>query len=291
MMCKKNLALICFTLSINLVHAQDDLLEMLEEEQENQEQIVEATFKGTRLINGHTIKTRNAGTLDFIISHRFGVISSGAYELWGLDNANIRLGLEYAPTDRIYVGVGRSSFEKTYDGLIKIKALRQQSGAKNIPVSLAFFNSATIKTEKNPSVDKTFKDKLAYTSQVLIARKFSSKLSLQVMPTYVHLNLVEAGFERNDAFAIGVGGRYKLTQRFSVNSEYYYQVQSLAGFTKNAFAIGVDIETGGHVFQLQFTNATAMVEKGFIGETTNDFFAGDIHFGFNISRTFQLKKE
>ena len=287
---KNFLTILALLVCVTRLYAQDDLLELLEDEQESAPGIVEATFKGTRLINGHTIKTRDAGTLDFIISHRFGVISSGAYNLWGLDDSNIRLGLEYSPTDRLYIGVGRSSFEKTFDGFVKVKALQQQQGSRNLPFSLAWFNSMTIETLKHPTLDLTFSDKLALTSQLLIARKFSQNLSLQLMPTYIHVNLVNANYERNDAIAVGLGGRYKLTSRLSVNAEYYYQLQALGEATQNALAIGIDLETGGHVFQLQFTNARSMIEKGFIAETTNDFFRGDIHFGFNISRTFHLKE-
>lgn len=276
-------------LSVTSTWAQDDLLGMLEEEQENAVKLVEATFKGTRLINGHTIKTRDAGTLDFMISHRFGLLSSGAYNLWGLDDSNIRLALEYSPTDRLYLGIGRNSFEKTFDGFVKAKVLRQQTGAKSIPVSMAWLNSIAVKTLKTPELDE-FQDRVALTSQLLIARKFTSNLSLQVMPTIIHFNFVGADYDRNDVLAVGVGGRYKLTPRFSLNAEYYYQLQALADFTENALAVGVDIETGGHVFQLQFTNARSMIEKGFIAETNSDFFAGDIHFGFNISRTFQLSE-
>lgn len=286
---KKYLSLIFLVLVFN-TYAQDDLLEMLEEEQQTSgPQLVEATFKGTRLINGHSVKTRKAGTLDFIISHRFGLLSSGAYNLWGLDHSDIRLGLEYAPTDRLYLGVGRNSFEKTFDGFIKYRLIRQQTGSRKVPVSITGFTSMAIETLRNTAVETSFSDKLAFTGQLLIARKVTSDLSLQVMPTFIHINLVNPDFTENTGYAIGVGGRYKLTQRFSVNAEYYYQVKALSDLTENAIAIGVDIETGGHVFQLQLTNANAMIAKGFVSETTWDFFSGDIHFGFNISRTFHLK--
>lgn len=113
---------------------------------------------------------------------------------------------------------------------------------------------------------------------------------MQVSPTYIHYNLIEADEKTNDVAALGIGGRYKITSRVTINAEYFYQLTNKNDqFYQDAIAVGVDIETGGHVFQLQFTNATAMIEKGFIGETRNDFFGGDIHFGFNISRAFQLK--
>ena len=282
---KKLLLVLLIFSSLNAT-SQDDLLAMIDEESE-EITLVEATFKGTRLINGHSIETRKKGVLDFIISHRFGTLNSGSYELWGLDNATIRLGLEYAVTDRLYVGVGRSSFEKTYDGFVKYRILRQTAGS-GTPVSITWFSSGSIKTLRNQPGDPSFVEKLASTHQLLIARKMSPGISLQLMPTLVHKNLILEEEENNDAIAIGVGGRIKLSQRVALVAEYYYQFQKVSDATFNPIAIGFDIETGGHVFQLQFTNATAMVPKGFISETTNDFFDGGVHFGFNISRTFQV---
>lgn len=280
---------VCLLFGAAQAFAQDDLLSLLEEEQGEERTLIEATFKGTRVINGHSIETRNAGVMDFIISHRFGTIDGGAYELFGLDNATVRLGLEYAISDRLYLGIGRSSFEKTYDGFVKYRLLRQMSGG-GMPFSATLFGSASLKNLRQPEINPTFEEKLAYTNQLLIARKFSPSLSLQIMPTWVHKNLILEDDINNDAFALGVGGRIKLSQRVALVMEYYYQFQRITEDSFNAIAIGFDIETGGHVFQLQFTNSTSMVPKGFITETRNDFFDAGIHFGFNISRTFQLKE-
>jgi len=273
------------------VLAQDDLLELLEAEQDKVIQYTEATFKGSRLINGHTIETRKQGTLEFLISHRFGRLNSGAYEFFGLDGANIRLGLEYGLTDWLNIGIGRSSFEKTYDGFIKYKLLRQSKGRRSMPISVVGFSSIAIKTlrENTPSDEVEFYSKLSYAHQLLIARKFDSRLSLQVMPTLIHRNVITEVEQENDLFALGAGGRYKITNRLTLNAEYYYRFNTPeVDMYQNSLSIGVDIETGGHVFQLHVTNSRAMIEKGFIGETTGDFFKGDIHFGFNISRVFNV---
>ena len=283
----RNLLLVVLIVSWTGILAQDDLLALVEEES-SETTFTEATFKGTRLINGHSIETRKKGVLDFIISHRFGTLNGGSYELWGLDQADIRLGLEYAVTDQLYIGLGRSSFEKTYDGFVKYRILRQEDGGGGMPISLTLFNSLAIKTLRNRTVDPSFVQKLASTHQLLIARKMSPKVSLQVMPTLVHKNLILEEETNNDAFAIGMGGRVKISRRVALVVEYYYQLQKIVDSTFNPIAIGFDIETGGHVFQLQFTNARAMVPKGFITETTEDFFDGGVHFGFNISRTFQV---
>lgn len=283
--------ILAFTFSLLLAYSafsQDDLLDMLDQEATEPSYVVDATFKGTRLINGHSVETRKKNNLDFIISHRFGELSGGPYQFFGLDQSNIRLGFDYGVTDRFNIGVGRNSFEKTFDGYLKYRLIRQTGGSRAIPVSMTWFSSLALKTLKQDEYVQSFSDKLAYTHQLLIARKFNSSLSIQIMPSYVHFNAVAEDQNHNDVWVLGVGGRVKLTQRISLNAEYYYQFQTLSGDTYNSLAIGFDIETGGHVFQLQFTNSRSMIEKGFIAETGNDFFEGDIHFGFNISRTFQL---
>jgi hypothetical protein len=270
--------------------AQDDLLKELEQTTEPVDTKIQATFKGSRIINGHSVETRPEGVLDFLISHRFGRINSGAYEFFGLDQSNIRLGLEYGITDRLNIGIGRSSFQKVFDGYVKYKLLWQQIGEKRMPVSVVWFSSATINSTRRPEEEINLDNRMSYTHQLLIGRKFGNDLSLQLTPTLVHRNLVLTNEDKNDIFALGFGGRYKITNRVALNAEYFYRFNADQDEnTYNAIAIGVDIETGGHVFQLHFTNAQSMVESGFIPETTGNFFEGDIHFGFNISRVFQLK--
>ena len=274
--------------------AQTDLLGQLEQETKKDAptQVVDATFKSTRLINGHTVQTPGEGTLVFLISHRFGTLNSGAYNFFGLDNAQIRLGLEYALTDRFEVGMGRSSLDKTLDGFLKFKAIQQTTGARAIPASVTLFSSAAVTTQRyDDGSNHTFGLRTAYTYQALVARKFNSDLSLQLMPTLVHRNLVMNEGETNDIYALGGGGRYKLTKRLSLNAEYYYLLSKYtADHFNNSIALGVDIETGGHIFQLHVTNSRGMIEKQFIGETSGNFFKGDIFFGFNVNRNFTIKQ-
>lgn len=274
-------------LSLTAITAQDDLLSLLEEATPEETNLTPASFKGSRLINGHTIMTRRKGSLEFLIAHRFGRINSGSYELFGLDNANVRFGLDYGVTDQLTVGFGRNSFEKTYDAFAKFAILRQQTGAANIPLSVTGFVNGAINTLRStdPNAEIAFTERISYTYQLLVARKMNSQLSLQLMPTLVHFNIVPDD-RKNDLIALGVGGRYLITKRLSINAEYYYRFQDRETENSDALAIGIDLETGGHVFQLQFTNSRSMTEKGFIRETTGDYFGGDIHFGFNITRTF-----
>jgi Membrane bound beta barrel domain (DUF5777) len=252
-----------------------------------------ATFKSTRVINMHSVENPAAGVMDFRISHRFGTINGGAQNLYGLDQAYMRLGFEFGITDKLMAGFGRSNVNKEIDGFLKYKILRQSSGAKNMPISLSAFSSMVIRTTpwENPDRNNYFTTRLYYCNQLLIARKFNESLSLQLAPTMVHRNMVKDSTIKNDVYAMGFGGRYKLTKRTSFNAEYVYvapnQIESMY---KNSLSLGFDIETGGHVFQLHFTNSKPMNEKGFITETTGQWSKGDVQFGFNVSRVFTVIK-
>jgi hypothetical protein len=252
-----------------------------------------ATFKTTRLINGHTVENLAKGVLDVKISHRFGKLNQGVYELFGLDNATMRMGLDYGITNWLMVGFGRSTFEKTLDAFFKVKILRQSTGKRSMPITMNYIPTIaykTIKFDNNEQVNyKT--SRMTFTHQLLIGRKFSEATSFQVMPTFTHVNLVPLASDPNDLFALGIGGRQKLTKRVSINAEYYYQHPDykLSG-TTNSFSVGFDIETGGHVFQLHFTNSQGMSERTFISQTTGDWGKGDVFFGFNISRVFTVGK-
>lgn len=290
---RKFIAAGCFSFISCTLFAQDDLLSMLETDSAEAKKIefTTATFKTTRIINGHSVENAAPGVLDLRISHRFGFISAGAYELFGLDQASMRIGLDYGLTNRWMIGIGRSTFQKQFDGFTKFKILRQ--AVSHMPVTVSITGSMMYKTLKfeDPARTNYISSNIVYSSQLLIGRKFNESLSLQLMPTMLHYNLVAAATDANDIFALGVGGRLKISKRVSINAEYYYQLPSLQfSGTENSLAVGFDIETGGHVFQLNFTNSTGMTERSFITETTGKFFKGDIHFGFTISRVFTLVK-
>ncbi|MBK7937746.1 MAG: hypothetical protein IPJ82_11920 [Lewinellaceae bacterium] len=276
----------------------NDLLSLLGEEETTD--YTTATFKTTRIVNGHSVENCGEGVLDFKISHRFNTLRNGLYDMFGLDGATIRIGLDYGITDRLMIGAGRGGREKIIDGFAKYKILRQSTGKRNMPVTLTYLVDAQVKTLKFEDLerDNKFTSRLFYTHQLLIARKFNERLSLQLMPTLVHRNLVAAAGDKNDIYAIGVAGRIKITKRVTFNAEYYCvpagQIENYA----NALSLGFEIETGGHVFQLHFTNAQDMNYKGFITETREDWFfknsegktLSGVRFGFNVSRVFTLKK-
>jgi len=292
---KRFTASFLFSIITILMFAQEDLMDILNKDSKPEINYTTATFKSTRIMNGHSVEKMPPGQLDFRISHRFGRINSGAYEFFGLDQANIHFGLEYGIMKWLMIGIGRGTYEKTFDGFAKFTLLRQSSGARFMPVSVSLLSTAALKSVKwaDPLRTNYFSSRLSYVGQILIARKISQGFSVQIIPSYVHRNLVATELDPSDLYAIGAGGRMKLTKRISLNAEYYYLTNPKTYMSQQVYdplSIGFDIETGGHVFQLIFTNSVAMIEKGFIGETTGDWLKGDIHFGFNISRVFTLKK-
>ncbi len=280
--------------------AQDstDISKMLEDELKandvNKTFYTTATFKTTRLIDGHSIENTAPGVLDVKISHRFGTIggnAGGAYNFFGLDNATMRLGFDYGLTNTFMIGIGRSTSLKTFDAFFKWKILRQSTGRHKMPVTLSYVPTIGLITFKDPAIYKSFSSRINFTHQLLIGRKFTEGLSVQVMPTVVHRNApVDNG--PNDVFAVGIGGRQKLSKRTSFNAEYYYQIPKyrVPGST-NVLSLGFDIETGGHVFQLHVTNSSSMTESNFITGNKGSWGKGDILFGFNISRVFNVGKK
>ena len=290
---KRIVLLFGLALSILGLKAQeDDLLSLLGEEEETIDYTT-ASFKTNRVVNLHSLESTAGGVLDVKISHRFGTLNGGTYELFGLDNASIRIGADFGVSDRITIGLGRSSFQKTYDGFVKYKFLRQSTGKRNMPITAALLASTAVQTLKwqNPDRENYFSSRLYYTYQFILGRKFSEGLTLQLSPTVVHRNLVETSVESNDVLALGAAGRIKLSKRITLNAEYIYVLpDQLAPGFRNSFSLGFDIETGGHVFQLHFTNSTSMIEKGFVTETNENWLDGGIHFGFNISRVFTVVK-
>jgi hypothetical protein len=281
-----------------LLGQNNDLLNDLENDKTNNKNDeinwTTATFKSTRIINGHSIENVAAKHLEFRISHRFGQLNQGAYNFFGLDQASIRLGLEYGVNNRLMVGIGRNSIQKLYDGFLKFKLFRQSSGKKAMPVTVSFFSGIALNSLSWPNPDRRnyFSSRLYFSHQLLIARKFNERFSFQLIPTIVHRNLVQYRNDKNTLIALGGGGRIKLTRRIALSVEYFYLLPNQTVIpTKNSLSIGFDIETGGHVFSLHLTNSPAMVEKAFISETFGSWTKGDIHFGFNISRVFSFAKE
>ena len=277
------------------VIGQNDLLEMLDQEIKPVRVPVDATFKSTRVINCHSIERMQAGDLELHVSHRFGLINSGFKKFYGLDESSSHVSLEYGILDWLEVGAGRATVEEYFNGFVKLSPIRQSKGKWAMPVSASLYLSAMTTTRDYPDpswvVDAIHRR--TFVSQLLVARKFAPWLSLQVSPTWVHRNLVATPEDPNRIFSTGVGGRLKFTKRAAISFEYFW-VKDRNLFTGpkryNPLSIGVDIETGSHVFQLFVSNSFFILENGFIGETTRSWGKKELHVGFNISRVFTVIK-
>ncbi len=253
-----------------------------------------ATFKSTRLLLGQSIERVRKGQLHFRVSHVFSKIK-GIDNFFGLDNLNnMHLSFEYGLTNYIQFGLARSNKpDKTYSGNLKLSLLRQKSGKRKTPLSISYYGNVDYKSRNYAPEerDKNFEGRIDYINQILFSRKMGDHLSLQLSPTWVHRNLTEEIDDPNEIYSIGVGGRYLLSGSISVNMEYFYTLPTFDSYDikKDTFSIGLDIETGGHVFQLFFTNAFALHPGKFAINQSGDFFTNrDINFGFSLLRTFKI---
>ncbi|WP_036383652.1 DUF5777 family beta-barrel protein [Muricauda sp. MAR_2010_75] len=268
------------------VAAQDDLLDEIDTLSVQDDYEI-AAFKGLKIVNFETTKMVPKRRLYFVVSHRFGSIKPGIEEFFGLDQAVTRLNFIYGITDGINLGISRSSFEKTYESSLKLRLVRQSQNGS--PFSIVSFNTILLNgaLEKENLPGLTFEHRLSYAMQILISRKMTPKLSLEAIPTFFHDNLVSLDEQDNSQYAIGLGGRYKISNRVSLNADYGVHLNRASNSPfKNPLSVGVDIETGGHVFQLHFTNAQPMNINTFLNQATGDWGKADIYFGFNLLRIF-----
>ncbi|AUC13729.1 hypothetical protein BTO06_00565 [Tenacibaculum sp. SZ-18] len=289
----------CFVLSISTstVLSQDDLLDELDDlakkdkkstdkNDKNLTQFELPAFKTLKIGNLQSTKIAAKGELYLIVSHRFGPLKDGLDTFLGLDFANTKIELLYSFFDGIQFSISRESFEKTVALASKVRVARQSS---SFPMNLAAYGTVNINAELSNSQFSNYRlkdaDRFSYALQFLASRRISKNLSLELAPTYIRENLqiLEETFELNhNQFAMGIGGRLKLSKRISFNAEYVHNFnRHPKSIYYNPYTFGVDIETGGHVFQLLFTNAQSTNEPGFISNAN-----GDIAFGFNIVRVF-----
>lgn len=266
--------------------SQDSLLDEIDMDSiDNQETI--AVFKGLKVVNFESTKLASKKQFIFMVSHRFGSIENGFDSFFGLDDAVTQLSFIYGISDGFNISASRSSFQKIYEASIKYRLVRQKENG--FPFTIVGYNSFLINTalEEDNLPKLEFKHRLGYTAQVLISRKINNNLSLELAPTFFHDNYVAINDQDNSQYALGFGGRYKLGKRWSLNMDYGWHLNRANDSPfKNPLSIGVDLETGGHVFQMHFTNAQAMNTNGFLGQATGDWSESDIYFGFNLIRVF-----
>ena len=278
------------------VFAQNDLLSEIDTIKTDTK--VQSTFKSLKIVNLESTKLAGKGDFYLVIAHRFDYLNQGFDDFFGIDNANTQIKFVWGVKDWLTVHIARSGFEETIDSAIKYRLIAQEK--EGFPFTIVGFNSiainAEMKKENFPKLE--FDNRLTYVTQLLISRKFTDKLSLEIAPSYFHENTLKDILDQNNAvilpnpqsndqFAIGMGGRYKFAKRWSLNMDYGAHLNRASqSIYKNPLSIGIDIETGGHVFQMHFTNAKAMHESGFLGQTTGDWGKSEISFGFNLVRVF-----
>lgn len=290
------LKLLCVVLLINSstsLYAQDDLLALVKDDKPKKE-LVKNAFKSPRVINSHSMEFLAPGTMDFRILHRFGQLNQGYKNFFGLDQASMRMSFDFGILKSLMAGVGRSTFKKELDGFIKYAPVRQSTGKGAFPFSVVAVAGMTMDGTDwaDPNRQNFFTSRLAYYFQTIIGRKFSEHFTLQFTPTMVHRNLVPLETDPNNIYALGIGGRLKFSHRVALTWDYFHAFNGMVkDVNYDAASIGFDIETGGHVFQLHFTNTTGMNERAFITETTQSWGKGAVRFGFNLSRVFQIKKK
>jgi len=273
---------------------QNDLLSLLPDNKPQKEHVTNA-FKSTRVISGHSMEFLGPGVLDFRILHRFGPVNTGVQNLYGFDEAKMRIGLDYGIARNLMVGFGRSTLGKELDGFIKFRPVWQSRGPGSFPFSVVIVTSITLDPTKAPPVDtlkfQFYTSRLAFYNALIIGRKFSERFSLQLTPEMVHRNLVDSVLQSNDVYALGIGARFKISKRVAFVVDYHHILYGLKpGTYADPLSIGFDIETGGHVFQLHFSNSQGMNERALLLQTTDKWSNGAIRFGFNLSRVFTISK-
>lgn len=253
------------------------------------------TFGGTRLVNMHTTESYHRNTFVFIIQHRFGRLNSGFFDLFGLDDGSMRFGFEYAILDKLTIGFGRSGYNRTWDGFVKYTFLQQTKGKKQIPLSMSAVATAAIDGRKKLYSDDrpvTFAQRLSFSYQLLISRKFTRWLSVQLTPSLTHQNMVATKLDKNLLFIMGGGVRFHITPAFSITGEYHYRISdNKLNNYRNSAGIGFEINTGGHIFQITVSNSQPMFDPGYLRMSSGNINKGEIHLGFNITRNWGFSKK
>ncbi|WP_250253800.1 DUF5777 family beta-barrel protein [Chryseobacterium sp. Marseille-Q3244] len=270
-------------LSSVFAFAQEDLLKDIDTIKTNTD-TSQPAFKALQIVTGQSTKLAAKKEWYMVVAHRFGDVSAGFKDFFGLDNASTKLGVIYGLTDGISLSLSRETNMKTFEGAIKYRLVRQN---ENFPVDIVGYHvmGANTALDKDTYPYLRFSDRLSYLTQALISRRFSDKLSLQFTPSYVHKNLYEPTIEDKNQFLAGLGGRYKISKRVSVNAEYFVNFDNHS-FYKNPLSLGLDIETGGHIFQLLFTNSQINSDIGYLTNASGNWGKGHIFFGFNLYRVF-----
>jgi Membrane bound beta barrel domain (DUF5777) len=276
-------------LSISFASAQDDLFNQLDTVKSNKKEIETAAFKALQICNLQSTKLPVKGELYILISHRFGDLSNGINNFFGLDNALTKIGGIYGATNWLSLGISRHTFNKTYELAAKYKFANQMIGG--FPITIVGYNTMDINSDLDKAIypQLKFNNRLSFTSQLLISRKFSESFSVEIAPILVHKNLYDDAIDQKDTYLIGTGGRYKLSKRLSLNIDYAARLGSKIEGSPyhNPLSVGLDIDTGGHIFQMVFSNSQPMTDVTILTNSIGSWEGKKaLYFGFNMYRVF-----
>lgn len=285
---KKFFSFVLVLFTIGYASAQDDLLNQLNAEKSDVKDKETTAFKGLQICNIQSTKMTAKGEWYMVISHRFGDLTEGLDNFFGLDNALTKIGGIYGVTDWLSLGASRHTYNKIYEVTAKYKLADQITNG--FPVTIVGYNTMDINTALSTDLypNLQFNNRLAYSTQLLASRKFSEGLSFEIGGVYVHKNLYDDSQELKDQYLVAAGGRCKLSKRLSVNLDYAYKINQLenAPLYQNPLTLGLDIETGGHVFQMVFSNSQPMNDVAVFTNATGKWNGGSLYFGFNMYRVF-----
>lgn len=286
-MMKKTLLLLFVLFNFCALFAQDDLMKELESVSSKKKERASAAFKAIQICTMQSTKMAAKGEYYVLIAHRFGDLTNGLDNFFGLDNALAKIGGLYGATDWLTVGISRQTYNKIFEFSAKYKLANQE--IDGFPFTIVGFNTLDINSELKTTLYPAlkFSNRLAFSTQIPISHKFNELFSLQINPIFIHKNLYDDATENKNQFLLGFGGRYKLTKRLSFNAEYAKKINSVSNtLYTDPLTIGLDVETGGHVFQLVFSNSQPMNDVSYFTNGTGNWTSKGIYFGFNMYRVF-----
>ena len=267
------------------VFSQNNLLDEISSESSYKDEFEMPAFKAMKVVNNQSTKLAQKGDLYLYVGHRFGTIKGGVESLFGLDYANTKIEILYGLLNQVQVGFSRESFKKTYNLHVKYGIKSQTT---SFPLSITSYNSVNLDTslDENQYPNLNFNERYVYISQLLISRRFNDNFSFQLAPSIVKYNFLTNQFKNDFNYILNYGSRLKISKRSSFNIDYSHHLNRLNNSEeKNVLSLGIDMETGGHVFQLLFSNTQASDEAGVLTGAEGNWTKGDVFFGFNIFKS------
>ncbi|HEX2683271.1 MAG TPA: DUF5777 family beta-barrel protein [Ferruginibacter sp.] len=304
---KKILSALVFSLVLLNTSFAQDSLNTEEKKEAPKPKFTRAVFNATKIINMQSTEIVSPGVLQFMISHHFSYIwnkdggSQNVAQFFGLNSgvAHTYLSFDYSPLKYMNLGFAMAGSSK-YEGWAKFRIIRQQTGLRNIPVTVGWYSMVNVNTAKDPDNEFTG-NKFAFMNQLLISRKFTDRISLQLMPTWIHYNVVPYGINNsNEVFSLGFAGKYKATAKLNITLEYARQLNmykniisksgAILNYQPDLLSIGAELSTGTHLFQFYIGSTTDASAIDQLSRNNSKIKDGNFAIGFTINRSMNVKK-